>query len=131
MVYVGHSFALCWCQLHVHRNTDHATEDAVPACELTLRNLQLDYLDLYLVRDTLHYRGKGMRVCWHAFVCYCVRLHVCLRVCVCSRDCACLNVFVSVCMHLCVCMCVHMYVASGLQVGYHPAYKCQPPGRRS
>lgn len=30
-------------------NTEHDTEDAVPACELTLKNLQLDYLDLYLV----------------------------------------------------------------------------------
>ena len=27
---------------------DHAPEDVLPACELTLKNLQLDHLDLYL-----------------------------------------------------------------------------------
>ncbi len=46
-------FAILGCILfhfcpHV-RNTEHAAEDVLPACQLTLKNLQLDYLDLYLV----------------------------------------------------------------------------------
>ncbi len=31
------------------RNDSHAKEDVVPSCELTLKNLQLEYLDLYLI----------------------------------------------------------------------------------
>eukprot|EP00731_Ephydatia_muelleri_P014290 Em0008g10a len=32
-------------------NADHASEDVEPACKLTLKNLQLEYLDLYLVHS--------------------------------------------------------------------------------
>ena len=35
--------------LQMHRNTQHEEEDVLPACKLTLKNLQLDYLDLYLI----------------------------------------------------------------------------------
>ena len=31
------------------RSNSHAPEDVLPACQTTLKNLQLDYLDLYLV----------------------------------------------------------------------------------
>ena len=32
------------------RCNSHAPEDVLPACQTTLKNLQLKYLDLYLVR---------------------------------------------------------------------------------
>ena len=32
-----------------HRNTEHEKEYVLPAIQLTLRNLQLEYLDLYLI----------------------------------------------------------------------------------
>ena len=34
---------------NIRRNTEHSQADVVPACQLTLKNLQLDYVDLYLV----------------------------------------------------------------------------------
>ena len=34
---------------NICRNTEHSQADVVPACQLTLKNLQLDYVDLYLV----------------------------------------------------------------------------------
>ena len=34
-----------------YRHADHAPEDVEPACRLTLKNLQLEYLDLYLIHS--------------------------------------------------------------------------------
>lgn len=36
-------------KIYFFRNDSHAKEDVVPSCETTLKNLQLDYLDLYLI----------------------------------------------------------------------------------
>ena len=36
------------------RSNSHAPEDVLPACQTTLKNLQLDYLDLYLVSSYFH-----------------------------------------------------------------------------
>ena len=35
--------------MYYTRNGDHAREGVTAACELTLKNLRLDYLDLYLI----------------------------------------------------------------------------------
>ena len=35
----------------IYRNADHTPEDVEPACRLTLKNLGLEYLDLYLVHS--------------------------------------------------------------------------------
>ena len=35
-----------------YRNTEHDRKDVLPACQLTLKNLGIDYLDLYLVSVT-------------------------------------------------------------------------------
>ena len=45
------------------RNTDHAPEDVIPACEIILKDLQLGYLDLFFVhwpftlrKGAVHYK---------------------------------------------------------------------------
>ncbi len=43
------------------RNCDHSPEDVLPACQLTLKNLQLDYIDLYLIHGPTHFR-KGATI---------------------------------------------------------------------
>ena len=37
----------------MHRNTDHGKGDVKPALKQTLKDLRLDYLDLYLVSSPL------------------------------------------------------------------------------
>lgn len=66
--------------LTTFRSCDHAPEDVLPACQLTLKNLILDYLDLYLVhapfrvakgagyppldKELLLYNSDCMSKCW-------------------------------------------------------------------
>ena len=84
--------------LITHRSTDHGRDDVLPACETTLKNLQLEYLDLYLVHwpiqlrkecllykleedDKMGYDAQRIAKCWEvkdSSVC----LSVCLSVCV-------------------------------------------------
>jgi len=40
-------------------NTDHAPEHVEPACRLTLKNLGLEYLDLYLIHWPISFRNTG------------------------------------------------------------------------
>ena len=44
-----YSIVICHIMSLMCRNSEHSIEDVLPACQTTLRNLQLDYLDLYLV----------------------------------------------------------------------------------
>lgn len=48
-------------QCDLCRNGDHAPDDIVPACQLTLKNLQLEYLDLYLMHWPLAQK-KGVKL---------------------------------------------------------------------
>eukprot|EP00731_Ephydatia_muelleri_P031598 Em0023g105a len=61
-------------------NSDHASGDVAPACQLSLKNLALDYLDLYLVHwpqeikkggrvtpdDVIGYDKERTSTCWKA-----------------------------------------------------------------
>ncbi|KAJ1969731.1 hypothetical protein IWQ62_000433 [Dispira parvispora] len=40
-------------------NTEHRAEDVLPACERTLKDLQVEYLDLYLMHWPLAFKRKG------------------------------------------------------------------------
>ena len=77
-------FANCMSSI-LRRCSDHARDEVVPACQVTLKNLQLDYLDLYLVHapitmakgktvrtateaDKLGYSQEGEAKCWEVMM---------------------------------------------------------------
>ena len=70
---------------YYYRSTDHGRDEVLPACELTLKNLKLDYLDLYIVHwpfvvkkgavlgelkegEDLGYNEETEAKCWEVFI---------------------------------------------------------------
>ena len=83
-----------WSHINIRRNTEHSQADVVPACQVTLKNLQLDYVDLYLV--------SAVSVCIYLSVSF-LSSHLCVYLYICTY---CVHVS---CVHLCVCVCNHFY----------------------